>query len=129
MLTTPTIREMQSAKPGLNAFRITGHVTRDDMAAMGQRMVEAFDESDGKVDMLLIFDGFQGAEPMAGLSWPAIKARTASLWNVARYVTAGAPDGASAMIEVMGSVLPTETHAFDTEAEAWGFFDMSGPAG
>ncbi|MEM7487556.1 MAG: STAS/SEC14 domain-containing protein [Pseudomonadota bacterium] len=129
MLTTPTIREMTTAKPGLHAFRITGLVTREDMAAMGTRMVDVFDENDGKVDMLLIFDGYEGAEPLAGASWPAIKSRTEALWQVGTYVTAMAPDGAAAMVEAMGKVIPPEAHAFDTEAEAWAFFGMTGPAG
>ncbi|MEM7643816.1 MAG: STAS/SEC14 domain-containing protein [Pseudomonadota bacterium] len=129
MLTTPTIREMRVAKPGLHAFRLSGLLTRDDMAAMGKRMNDVFDTSDDKVDMLLIFDGYEGSEPMAGATSSAVKAQTQAIWKVGRYVTAMAPDGASAMVEAFGWVIPPQTHAFDTEADAWAFFDMAGPAG
>jgi hypothetical protein len=119
MLMTPTIREIATPSPTLFAFRISGTVTRADMAAMGERMVEAFDARPDKVDMLLIFDGYEGAEPLAGFSWPALRSRVESLWEVDRYVTAGAPDAASEMIEAMGKVIPVEARAFDDEDAAW----------
>lgn len=129
MLDTPTIREIATPRPNLFAFTISGTVTRDDMAAMGQRMVDAFDERSEKVDMLLIFDRFEGTETLAGLSWPAIRSRTESLWEVDRYVTAGAPDGASAMVEAMGRVIPPRARAFETADEAWRFLGVEPGAG
>ena len=125
MLDTPTIREVAAPRPDLYAFRITGTVSRDDMAAMGQRMVDVFETNEEKVDMLLIFERFEGTEALAGLSWPAIKSRAESLWNVARYVTAGAPASASTMVEAMGKVIPPRTEAFETEAEAWSFLGVA----
>jgi hypothetical protein len=119
MLMTPSIREIPGTPADLFAFRIEGEVGRDDMAAMGRRMVEVFEDRDDPVDMLLIFGSYEGAETFAGFSWPAIRSRTESLWNVRRYVTACAPEGASRMVEAMGKVIPPEAHAFDTEAEAW----------
>lgn len=127
MLQTSSIREVPGTPPGLFAFRIAGEVSRQDMAAMGERMSAVFEHSDDPVDMLLIFDHYEGAETFAGFSWPAIKSRTESLWSVNRYVTAKAPDAASAMVETMGKVIPPEAHAFDTEAEAWAFFGIAQP--
>lgn len=66
MLATESIRELPAPRPRLHAFRITGMVTREDMAAMGARMAEVFETSDDKVDMLLMFDRYEGAE-----AWPA----------------------------------------------------------
>jgi len=119
MLSTPSIRELPAPRPRLNAFRITGTVTQEDMAAMGARMVDVFEASDEKVDMLLIFDGYAGSETLAGLSWPAIKSRTQALWSVDRYVVAGAPEGAAEMIEAMDKVMPVQAETYPTEAEAW----------
>ena len=119
MLTTSAIRELPSPRPDLFAFAITGTVTRDDMAAMGARMVEAFDATPDKVDMLLIFEGYEGAEPLAGLSWPAIRSRAESLWEVNRYVVAGAPEAAASMIEAMDKVIPVKAETFDTAQAAW----------
>lgn len=126
MLDTTSISEIPTTEPSLYAFRITGTVTRDAMEAMGRRMVDVFEMRPGKVDMLLIFDGYEGAEPMSGLSWPALKSRVESLWEVDRYVTAGAPEAASDMVEAMGKIIPVEAHAFATAGEAWSFFD-AGP--
>lgn len=130
MLQTPTIREVATPRPDLFAFTVTGKVSREDMAAMGERMVEAFDDREGKVDMLLIFDRFEGSEALAGMSWPAIRSRTEALWEVDRYVTAGAPEAASAMVEAMGKVIPVRAEAFDTAEEAWRFLGVDPvPAG
>ncbi len=120
-LATRTIREIPSPRADLHAFTITGTVTRDDMAAMGRRMTHVFDTASAKVDMLLIFDRFDGTEPLAGLSWPALASRTRSLWEVSRYVTAGAPEAAAGMIEAMDKIIPPKARAFDTADEAWSF--------
>ncbi len=119
MLATPSIRELPAPRPRLHAFRVTGTVTRDDMAAMGRRMVDVFEASDEKVDMLLIFDGYEGAETLAGMSWPAIRSRTEALWSVDRYVVAGAPEGAEGMIEAMDAVMPVRAETHDTARAAW----------
>jgi hypothetical protein len=128
MPATPSIQELPAPRPLLHAFRITGTVTQDDMAAMGERMSEVFEASDAKVDMLLIFDGYVGSETLAGFSWPAIKSGTQALWSVDRYVVAGAPDGADAMIEAMNKVMPVQAETYETEAEAWAALETR-PAG
>ena len=126
MLATSSIRELPAPRPRFYAFRITGTVTREDMAAMGARMADVFEASDNKVDMLLIFDGYKDAEALAGLSWPAIKSRTEALWSVDRYVVAGAPEAAAAMIEVMDTVMPVKAETFDTEEAAWAALGVPG---
>lgn len=106
--------------PGLPAtlgFRIAGKVTRDDMSSMARRVLEAFDAHD-KIDMLLVFDDYDGSEAGASLSADAIKAQTASLWNVRAYVTAGAPEAAGEMVETMGRLMPVDAKSFPTEREA-----------
>ena len=128
MLETASIRELPARRPRLHAFRITGTVTREDMAAMGRRMVDAFEASDEKVDMLLIFDGYEGAEGLAGMSWPAVRSRTEALWAVDRYVVAGAPDAAAQMIEAMDKVMPVRAETCDTEAQAWAALGAAAPA-
>lgn len=117
MLDTGTIVETDIALPATFAFRIAGRVTQDDMKLMSERVLDAFDSHE-KIDLLLIFDRFEGAEPGANLSAPSLKARTASLWNVRAYVVAGAPDEAADTIESMGRVLPVDARTFATEAEA-----------
>jgi hypothetical protein len=119
MLSTPSIQELPAPRPRLYAFRITGTVTQDDMAAMGERMVEVFEASDAKVDMLLVFEDYAGSEALAGFSWPAIKSRTQALWSVDRYAVAGAPEAAAEMIEAMDQVMPVQAETYSTEAEAW----------
>ncbi|MBM2577392.1 STAS/SEC14 domain-containing protein [Jannaschia sp. Os4] len=119
MLRAGAIREVGTDRADLFAFRIDGEVSRDDMAAMGERMLAVFEAAPGPVDMLLIFDRYEGSETFAGLSWPAVRSRVESLGHVRRYVVAGAPDGAARMVEAMGALIPVEADAVADEAAAW----------
>jgi hypothetical protein len=44
-----------------------------------------------------------------------------SLLKVNRYVVAGTPDHAAAMVETIGKALPVEARAFPGPREAWAF--------
>jgi hypothetical protein len=122
MLKSETIHQIRTNKCNLYAFRITGRVTRDDMEDMGRLMNDVFDNSD-KVDMLLIFDRFDGAETGASLGWESLKSRVRSVTNVRRYVVAGAPGSARGLIEAMGKLLPVEAETFANESAAWRALD------
>ena len=117
MLDTAAITEDVIDRPATRAFRIDGRVTQTEMKMMSDRVLEAFDAHD-EIDLLFIFDRFEGSETGASLTAPALKAQTASLWNIRAYVVAGAPDEAASMIEAMGRVLPVKAKTFDTEADA-----------
>ncbi|WP_185020655.1 STAS/SEC14 domain-containing protein [Histidinibacterium lentulum] len=114
------IQPFDTGLPATCGFRIAGKVTRTDMSAMAERVLEAFDRHD-KIDMLLVFDRYDGSETGASLSTDAIKAQTASLWNVRAYVTAGAPEGAGEMVETMGRLIPVDAKSFPTEREAMAY--------
>jgi hypothetical protein len=92
------------------------------MEDMGRLMNDVFDNSD-KVDMLLIFDRFDGAETGASLGWESLKSRVRSVTNVRRYVVAGAPGSARGLIEAMGKLLPVEAETFANESAAWRALD------
>lgn len=123
MLHTPSIQEIPSTRPDLLAFRVTGTVTRDAFAAMGERVLDVFEGREGRIDMLLHFDAFEGAEAFAGFSAPAIASRLRALARVGAYVVAEAPAAAAGMIEALGTVLPVDTQAFDDVRDAWAFLD------
>jgi hypothetical protein len=117
MLSTANIKEFDAGLPKTCAFRITGRVSRDDMAAMSERMLAAFDAHD-KVDMLLSFETDETSDPGASLSMDAMKAQFESLSKVRNYVVANAPGQAGGIVETMGKIMPVEARAFDTEASA-----------
>ena len=117
MLQTSTIREMPTDLPATYGFRITGRVTRDDMAAMGDRMLDAFDTHD-TVDMLLVFDTEETAHTGASASLDAMKAQAKSLSRVRNYVVASPPGRAGDILEAMDKVMPVKAVTFDTEHEA-----------
>ncbi|MBY6202192.1 STAS/SEC14 domain-containing protein [Maritalea mobilis] len=123
MLTTDTIQEFDPGIANVHAFRITGAVTRDDMAAMGERMNTLFDAlpKDRKIDMLLVFDTDRSAEAGANWSTDAMTAQAKAVTNVRNYVVANAPGDAGGIVETVGRVLPVEAKSFDSEeaALAW----------
>lgn len=110
----PTTRE------NLLAFRITGKVTKEDMHQMAQMANAAFDRFE-TVDMLLIFDNFDGEETGALFDLEGIRAQFRAILNVGRYVVVGAPESARSLIEGMGAMLPLKAMTFDKGEEelAW----------
>jgi hypothetical protein len=118
MLNTSTIREFDAGLPSVYAFRILDAVTADDMAEMSRRMTDVFDATDHKVDMLLVFETDREAQSGAGFSKDAITAQFKSLSNVGNYVVANAPGQAGSIVEAMGTAMPVEAKAFETESEA-----------
>ena len=105
----------------LYAFEIRGEVSGEAMESMARTMNEAFDEHDDKVDMLLVFRGFEGSETGATLDIEVVASRVRALSNVARYVVVGAPESANTMIEAMGKLMPVEAHTYPLARldEAW----------
>ena len=116
-----SVTRIATDRSDLYAFEIRGEVTDEAMASMAETMNAAFDAHDDKVDMLLVFRGFEGSEPGATLDFDVIASRIRALTNVARYVVVGAPDAAVAMIETMAKLMPVEAHTFPLArlGEAW----------
>lgn len=119
MFSCPSILQIPTTRDDLFAFRITAEVSREDMADMADYMNDIFDAHDDKVDMLMIFDRYEGAEMGATLNWESLKSRFRSVSNVRRYIVVGAPDQAERVIAVMDHLIPVEAETFDTEEAAW----------
>ena len=126
MLTTGSITEIPNEIDGLFSFAIRGEISRDDMEAMSEYMLDRFKEWE-KIDMLLVFAGFEGAARGASLDAHVIEARLKALTHVRNYVTAGAPEAAGRMIEMFSRIMPVDGRAFDTEAEAMAFLRAEPP--
>lgn len=114
------VHPVQTTRDNLLAFRITGKVTKEDMHEMAEMSNTAFDRFE-TVDMLLIFDNFDGQELGALFDIESMKAQFRSIMNVGRYVVVGAPESARALIEGMGAILPLKAMTFDKADErlAW----------
>jgi hypothetical protein len=114
------VHPVTTTRDNLLAFRITGKVTKEDMHQMAHMANAAFDRFE-TVDMLLIFDNFDGEETGALFDLEGIKAQFRAILNVGRYVVVGAPESARALIEGMGAMLPIKAMTFDKGEEelAW----------
>ncbi len=119
MLNTQSIVQIATDRSDLYAFRITEKVNSDDLEAMSELMNTAFDQHQDKVDMLLIFSRYDGAETGAGWSWEAFKSRFKAVTNVNRYVVVGAPEEAKELLEAMGRLIPVKAETYDEEIAAW----------
>lgn len=128
MFTTSSVMQTPNDVDGLFSFTIRGEVTREDMEAMAEFMLARFAEWE-KVDMLLVFARYDGAETGAALGAEAVKAQFRSLTHVRNYVVAGAPEAAGTMIETFTKIMPVDGRAFDTEAEAMAFLRAEPPLG
>jgi hypothetical protein len=114
------VRHVPATRENLLAFRIAGKVTEEDMHRMAELTNAAFDRFE-TVDMLLIFDVFDGEEAGALFDLNALKAQFRAILKVGRYVVVGAPETARSMIEGMGALLPIKAMTFDKgeEEKAW----------
>jgi len=114
-------------KASVYAFEITGRVSADAMESMAKQMNAAFDAHEEKVDMLLLFRDFEGNEFGASFDGEVISSRFRALTNVDKYVVVGAPDSAETMLDMMGAIIPVETHTFDLEElnQAWALLGVS----
>lgn len=128
MLNTKSILQVATSRSDLYAFRIVQEVSAEDMEAMSELMNSVFDSHEGKVDMLMIFDRYDGAETSAGWSWESLKSRFKSLSNVNRYVVVGAPESARDMIDFMGRLIPVQSETYDSEVAAWRSLDAEAVA-
>ena len=127
MLTLPSVIEVSTSREDLFAFRVTQEVSREDMHALAEYVNEIFDDHE-QVDLLMIFDRYDGAETLAGFDWESIKSRFRSLFKVNRYVVVGVPENARALIEAMGSIIPVESETYDEEVSAWRALDAEAVA-
>lgn len=108
------VRQIATTSPTVYVFEIDGEVSAAEMQAMGETMNLAFDAHD-KVDMMLIFRRYGGRALGAGMDWESVSSHFRSLAKIDTYVTVGAPDGAEAMIEAMGRLIPVKARTFDME--------------
>lgn len=119
MLKTRGITQIATDRADLYAFRISGKISDDAMEDMAKYMNDTFDAHKDKVDMLMIFDLFEGTEFGASWDWDVIKSRFKAVTNVDRYVVVGAPDRADQMIGFMDKILPVKAETYENEALAW----------
>ncbi len=126
MFKSPAVTQLPASAPHVFAFRISGHVTSEDMEAMSAFMNARFEEHDS-VNMLLVFERFEGRDATAGMNWQSIMAQTKSLSKVDRYAVVGAPDAAETMIGAMDKIIPVDARTFEAadEAAAWDFVGAS----
>jgi len=114
-------------KASVYAFEITGKISAEAMESMAKQMNAAFDAHKEKVDMLLLFRDFEGSEFGASFDGDVISSRFRALTNVDKYVVVGAPDSAETMLEMMGAIIPVETHTFDLNElnQAWALLGVT----
>lgn len=117
-----SIRQVATNTPTVLAFEIHGEIQKEDLDGMARTMNEAFDRHDS-VNMLMIFQPYDGAESGATLDWEVVKSNFRSLSNVERYAVVASADGPKRMVDFMDHLMPVDAETFDRhESEAaWAF--------
>ena len=124
------ITQMQTTSPTLYAFAVSGRIDDDASEALARYMNAAFDQHDGKVDMLLDLTAFTGSDWDSFLDKDVIVSRFRALSNVGKYAVIGAPERASKMINLLDNVIPVDARAFASDQidAAWSWVGEVRPA-
>lgn len=116
------ITPIATTLPHVFAFRLSGEISQEDLDGMARTMLSAFDTHD-RINMLLVFDGYEGSSTFSALQTNVLKAQMQALANVERYAVVGAPAFAESMIAASDAIMPIEAKAFDRNelTQAWEF--------
>jgi len=123
MTTLHGVIPLPTDHPYVFAFRITQDLDADGMAEIAQMLNTAFDQHRGKVNVLLIFEGFALSDAGVGFKFSSMKAKLRSLANIHRYAVVGAPKAAARMVDFFGHIIPVQARSFaaDDAQAAWDF--------
>lgn len=119
------VREIPTDAENVCAFRVDGHVDDETMEALAEYMNTAFDGSNGKDEVHILFDlsDYTGSDNSALFRSEVLKSRWRSLGNVGKYAVIGAPDNAARMIDLFDFLIPVDAGTFspDERDAAWTF--------
>ncbi|UOA28789.1 STAS/SEC14 domain-containing protein [Pseudosulfitobacter sp. DSM 107133] len=127
MLKLPSLIQIATNRADLYVFRITGEVSAGDMTALAAYLNDVFDQP-GKVDLMLIFDRYDGTVATGALGWETLKSRLRAVSNINKYVVVGTPEHTSELVEAMHSILPVDAEPFDAEISAWRYLNAKAVA-
>ncbi len=111
------IAALESPRPDLLVFAISGRIEEPDIEWMARRSEAAFRHED-EVDMLILIRDWEGSSLGAILDGEALGVQAEAVAKVRRYAVVGAPKLARAMIEATGWLSPVEAKTFDLGEEA-----------
>lgn len=122
LFSSQSIQQIPANDSHVFAFHITGNVTDDDSEALAKFMNAAFDNAD-TVNMLMLFEDFEGSEWDSMFDDDVIKSQFRALIKVEKYAVVGAPERASKLISAMDWILPVDAKAFERRDldKAWTF--------
>ncbi|MGJ8544021.1 MAG: STAS/SEC14 domain-containing protein [Sulfitobacter sp.] len=122
MLEQQAVIEIPTSRADLYTFRVTDRLSAEAAGALAGRLNELFDGHE-QIDLMIIFDRFEGMDWDAGFNWEAWRADLRSGRNVGRYVIVGAGPLLEEITEAAGRILPLEVESFDDEIPAWRALD------
>ena len=114
------VREIRTTEPNVFAYDIPGAVSEEDLKRMATRLDAAY-ETHEQVNLLLLFENYEGNEFGALLDPEVIKAHFKALTSLHRYAVVGAPAHMDVALQAVTAVLPIKPKTFDKAeiAEAW----------
>jgi len=106
------LERIETADPGVLAFRVMGIVDADDVKPLLQALGAAM-EREGRIDMLVDVTGYEGFDP-ALLATPGLAAmKLEAIRRVRRYAIVGANSWMRQLAGFVAKFLPVEIRHFD----------------
>lgn len=110
----PAIRQTVGNRPDLLIFEIVDEIHAADIEQMA-RAVEAAIRNFDVIDILLLFDAFEGATLGALVDSSGIRAGLRSNSHVRRYGVVGAPVFAKMLIKLFDPLTPVDARTFEAD--------------
>lgn len=118
--TPPNIRRIDTDREDAFAFEITGEIQAADVENIYGLLEGAYELHD-KIDLIVIFDNYEGTEWNAVWSGNTMRGKARALKHIRKYAVVGGPGWIQPMMSVFKPLLSVEMKHFeddDTEA-AW----------
>ncbi len=102
--------------PELEAFRVIGSLTSEDVSALSQHVLGIFERTD-KVDLLISFDS-AGDDRIPAYNREAVKRDVMALRNLRNLAVVNAPERVHALLDTADKTVPVAIRSFHSESEA-----------
>jgi len=123
-LNTAQVIRIATGIADLEAFRITGTLTGEDLSALAQHVQGTFERSE-EVDMLISFE-VEDPEVIPTYNYNAADAGAMALKNLRNLAVVNAPGYIHALLDAVDKVVPVAIRSFHSEAEALSWLSDAG---
>ena len=114
------LTHLKTKRDDVYAFKIDGHMTRDDVEGMFQTLEQAYEKHD-KINLLIHIDHYEGFDWHLFLSEKTYQGKLHAMRHIHRYALVGGPAWAATATAFFNPMFRIEVRHFEEEHEdqAW----------